>query len=489
MNDHTPRKGSHHSTARRANFQSASADAKPIAPKPILRCLADVVPVRVQWLWPQRIALGKLTLIAGDPGLGKSFISLEMAARISTGRAWPDQPGEYAPIGGTVLLSAEDGLDDTIRPRLDAAGADVSKIKAIEGVLLTDEDADAKPMHVNLERDVAALEAAIDATPDCRLVVIDPLTAYLGKIDSHNNAEVRGVLALLSDLAARKNVAIVGVTHLNKASSMSAAYRTMGSLAFVAAARAVWAVARDKEDPEGRRRLVLPVKNNLGNDRTGLAYRLNGIPGGPAWIEWEPDPVDTTADDALAPATGRDDDGPALGEAKAWLRGELADGPQPATDIKKQASKDGIKSRTLDRAKEALNVTSYRDGKTWWWKLPDDSRAGGIGALGDVGALGALDGFPRKNGQPVADQNAKHAKDATPASVAHLNDDCLLDANRPLDESAAEGEADASPDGIAPSHLAAAQPCRDCGGMTWKIVERDGGQIVECECGRFIGRK
>lgn len=307
----------------------ATLDARP-GNGPVMVRLSEVASEPVSWLWPGRIALGKLTLVAGDPGLGKSFVTLDVAARVSTGAPWPDRPGERREPGGVVLLSAEDGIADTIRPRLDAAGADVERIVALEAVRIVDADGRESARAFDLTCDLPALEAAIREVGDCRLVVIDPVTAYLGGVDSHKNAEIRGLLAPLAELAARYGVAVVAVTHLNKSGGGPAIYRAMGSLAFTAAARAAWAVSKDKDDPA--RRLVLPIKNNLAPDAGGLAYRIEGRGAGDCpVVAWEPDAVNVSADDALTADARQAGAGTgALEEATEWLRDFLAGGPQPA---------------------------------------------------------------------------------------------------------------------------------------------------------------
>jgi putative DNA primase/helicase len=237
-----------------------------LGPRPVTVCLANVQPEPLHWLWPGRIPLGKLTLIAGDPGLGKSFVTLDVAARVSSGTPWPDLPDEETASGSVILLSAEDDLADTIRPRLDAAGADAARVVALKGVLLPES---AGVTHFSLAMDIPQLEEVILQVEDVRLVVIDPVTAYLGRADGHKNAEIRGLLAPLAELASAHRVSVVCVTHLNKAAGTKALYRAMGSLAFAAAARAVWLVTRDKDDPA--RRLMLPAKMNLAPEVTGLA--------------------------------------------------------------------------------------------------------------------------------------------------------------------------------------------------------------------------
>ena len=201
---------------------------------------------------------------------------------MSRGTSLPD--GAACEVGSVIFLSAEDDAADTIGPRLDAAGADVSRVHILEAVrvLLTDGSLAEKPF--NLETDKAVLERALHEHPDVRLIVIDPISAYLGGVDSHSNAEVRGLLAPLVALATRFGVAVLCVTHLRK-SAGAAIYRAISSIAFAAAARAVWAVASDPED--GDRRLLLPVKQNLSASVGGLGFRIetqNNVPR----IAWEP---------------------------------------------------------------------------------------------------------------------------------------------------------------------------------------------------------
>ncbi len=343
--------------------------------EPIITCLADVEPVEVEWLWPQRIALGKLTVVAGDPGLGKSFITLDMAARVSTGQGFPDCPDVPGVVGDVVLLSAEDGLADTIRPRLDAAKADVTRITAIEGIHRIDPDSGCESLEAfNLTDDLSRLEQAMTQSDNCRLVIIDPISAYLGGKDSHKNAEIRTLLMPLTELAQRRGVAIVAVNHLRK-SEGRAIYRSMGSIGFVAAARAAYIVAEDKDDPDGRRRLLLPTKNNLGNDFNGLAYRLDdtGSVNGLPFVNWDQELVSISADEVLASQWKSGNSG-ALDEATEWLNGLLDSGPVPAKEVKEAAERDGISSRTLDRAKKVVGVVSGREGfqsgSRWIWQLP-----------------------------------------------------------------------------------------------------------------------
>ena len=354
-----------------AEAQDAQAEADSVG-APQLTRLADVTPREVEWLWQGRIAIGKLTLLAGDPGLGKSFISCDVAARVSTGTPWPDTPHEPQPVGGVVMLSAEDDLADTIRPRLDAHGADVARIVALEGVSIREPGGERR-RGVDLSIDVPALESAIDGAAGCRLVIVDPVSAYLGRTDSHNNADVRGVLERLADLAERRRVAVLAVTHLRKGEG-PAMYRAMGSLAFIAAARAAWLVCRDQKKPA--RRLLLPVKNNLASDCGGLAYEIGGFADSSPVVAWSSEPVTISADEALASENKRGPSGEALKEAGEWLEKFLASGPKPPNDVREAAQAHGISHGTLRRAFKAIGAKAVKDGfqGPWKWSLADEDK-------------------------------------------------------------------------------------------------------------------
>ena len=333
--------------------------------------LSDVEPREVSWLWPNKIAIGKLTMIAGDPGLGKSFLTCDFAARVSTGQTWPDGSGK-APIGSMIMLNCEDELEDTIRPRLDAADADSSRIVSIDAIESTSPDGRTERM-LDLSRDVEHLESIAKELGDCRLIVIDPISAYLGKTDSHKNADVRSVLAPLSQLAIKLKCAIVAITHLRKGEG-AAIYRTMGSLAFVAAARAAWAVCKDPDDPDGR--LFMPVKNNIAADSSGLRFRIDNVGrlGQPA-VSWSADPVTGLVDDLM---NGDRKDGAVskLQEAENWIFEYLGDEEKPSKDLLDDAKEFGISSVTLRRAFRRMGGKPKKTGMEggWVWKLPEDDQ-------------------------------------------------------------------------------------------------------------------
>jgi hypothetical protein len=348
---------------------STSSNKSDASCLPVIQRMADIQPEAVEWLWPGRIAIGKVTLIYGDPGLGKSFVTLDMAARVSCGAAWPDNEDSEQPVGGVVLLSAEDDAADTIRPRLDAHRADTQRICLLKAVHVAEGDF---CRSFDLGQDIDALRKAIDQTPGCRLVIVDPISAYLGKADSNVNTEVRRALTPLSELAAEKRVAIVAVSHLRKGDG-TAVHRAIGSIGFVAAARAAWVVIRDSED--SRRRFLLVAKNNLADDSaaTGLAYSIEGKgPGDAPVVCWDPDPVTISADEALA-AEPEDRGRPAhdRANAMAFLCEALFAGPRKATELVQEAEANHISKRTLERAKQDLGVKSFQPEipGPWYWKL------------------------------------------------------------------------------------------------------------------------
>ncbi len=339
---------------------------------PRITVLSDVQPERMQWLWTGRVAFGKLTVFDGDPGDGKSTITIDIAARATTDAAMPDDTRGDAdgPIN-VLLMSAEDGLADTIRPRLDAAGGDPTRIAALECKMQGEGEAS-----VSLS-DLPLIRSALVST-EARLLIIDPVMAYLpSAANSYRDQDMRGVLAPLARLAEELGVAVIIVRHFSKGGGANAVYRGGGSIGIIGQARVGMMVGRDQEDATGQRRILAVTKSNLAAFPPALAYYLEEADNGAARVVWG-GITEHTASMLLAAPMDEEERG-AKAEAIDYLRDLLEDGPQPATKMKAQARAAGISDATLRRARTALKITpqksSYDGGWTWELPAPDQTIA------------------------------------------------------------------------------------------------------------------
>ena len=331
----------------------------------------------VEWLWPNRFALGELGLLAGLPDEGKSQILIDMGARVSRGLEWPCNEG-HAPQGNVLLLTAEDNPNKTVVPRLTAAGADLDAVHIIQMVQVGD-----KKQMFNLVSDLDLLRRKILEVGNVKLILIDPVSAYLGvdKVDSFRTTDVRAMLGPLVELAGELMMSIVGMMHFNKKLDITnALLRISDSLAFGATARHVYAVV---DDPENKRKLFVRAKNNLtprSEDKTlacGFGLREVGHdpktekPISAPHILWFPHYVDVTAAEAMA-AANQSKSPSARDDAKKFLTEILADGPMLSTEIEDAAKANGITRRTLFRAKDELQIPAKRDGpdNDWRWHPP-----------------------------------------------------------------------------------------------------------------------
>jgi len=332
--------------------------------------LADVEPTSVSWLWPGYLARGKLTLLGGDPDLGKSLICTDAAARLSTGAHWARGP--RAEVGSTIFICSEDGIADTIRPRAEVAGADLEMLHVFESTFVSN----GKRKTFSLQNDLDTLGAAIEKLGNTELICIDAITSYMGKIDSHRTTDVRAVLEPVAEFAERHRVAILGVTHPPKAAQGNALRAFTGSFAFIAAPRIGFFVTTE---PDTDRRLLLPVKNNIGMKAPGMGYYVSTKTVGnniiAPCILWDDAPVDVTADQAIAAAHAALKDGGSLKDAKSFLRDLLALGSISSKEAEEAAEANGISSRTLKRAKKELGVKSEKGGFEggWQWTLTSSS--------------------------------------------------------------------------------------------------------------------
>ncbi|MBN2020639.1 MAG: AAA family ATPase [Sedimentisphaerales bacterium] len=331
--------------------------------------MADVKEQKVDWLWQGRIPLKMLTILAGDPGLGKSILTLFMAATVSQGRDWPDE--NPCPQGEVAIFSNEDSLEHTVKPRLIALGAnlDERKIHAVVGASEKDESGNEFQNFFVITKHYLMLEELLKQNPQIRLVIIDPLSAYFGAADTRVDAKVRHALAPLSQIADRYNVAVVCVMHLNKGNSSNILYRASGSLGFTAAARVMWFVCSDPNDDTGSRRFLLNAKMNIAERPAGLAFEIKE--GAPVF---EKDPVETRPEEILTKPSSIE--APERRRAIEWLKELLADGQsKPSNQIFKLAKEEDFNDRTLQRARKELGIKCFqifddKGNNSWHWRLP-----------------------------------------------------------------------------------------------------------------------
>ena len=317
--------------------------------------MENVVVEQVEWLLYPFIPYGKVTIIQGDPGEGKTTMVLQIIAKLTKGEpVLPVMDGEEEPAEqacepvNVIYQTAEDGLGDTIKPRLLAAGADCSKVLVI--------DDSEQPLTMLDER----LEQAIRQT-NARLVVLDPIQSFLGvEVDMHRANEIRPLMKRVSVLAEKYHCAIVLIGHMNKNSAGKSSYRGLGSIDFQAAARSVLIVGRVKNEPEIR--VVCHVKSSLAPEGKSIAFRLDKENG----FEWIGE-YDISADDLLS----GNNRGQKIKEAKEFLVEILANGVVEQNVIFKEAESRGIKGKTLWNAKKALGVQSKKTGDHWSWILPE----------------------------------------------------------------------------------------------------------------------
>lgn len=335
----------------------------PTGSEPVIVCLADVQREEVEWLWPDRIAKGKLTILEGDPGVGKSWLTMALASAITIGSALPGD--DKRDPSDVLLLTAEDGLADTIRPRIEDMGGDVKRVK----VLTAKRNQEGKEEHFSLVNDIEVLEAAFNQGK-YSLVIIDPLNAYLGTdIDTNKDAALRTVFTPLTQLAERYSIAVVCVRHLTKGSRDRAIYRGQGSIAYTAAARVVHLIGINPDDENER--AIVCIKNNLALFPPALAFEI-----GENGFKWNGETTLTA--EMLLGSNALQEKETALFEAEEYLTNKLSSGTLKAEQVESEARDLGISIRTLKRAKKAIGIEVTKQGfghsGYWLWSLPKETK-------------------------------------------------------------------------------------------------------------------
>ncbi|HEV2563122.1 MAG TPA: AAA family ATPase [Rhizomicrobium sp.] len=322
----------------------------------------------IRWLWRGWLACGKLHLLGGQAGTGKTTLALAIAAKITNAAQFPD--GSRAPMGTTLMWSGEDDFGDSLLPRFMANGGNRQRLYFIKGIK---DGEKARPF--DPATDFLALAARASQIPDLKLLIVDPIVSAVNG-DSHKNAEVRRSLQPLADFAAQAGVAVLGITHFTKGTSgRDPIERITGSLAFGAIPRVVMATAKPQEDGGAWR--MVRAKSNIGPDGGGFEYSLSqtiidadrDISG--QAIRWG-EPLDGTARELLAEVESpeSESDAPARDEAQRWLESLLADGPVAAAEIERLAKVSDRSMRTVKRAKAKLGAISAKCAFGWTWELP-----------------------------------------------------------------------------------------------------------------------
>ena len=312
---------------------------------------------KIDWLLYPFIPFGKVTIVQGDPGEGKTTMVLQISAKLTKGEAvlpsGSDEPAleaktvDLEPVN-VIYQTAEDGLGDTIKPRLLSAGADCSRVMVID-----DNDQALTMMDARLEEAIIQTKA--------RLVVLDPIQGFLGTdVDMHRANEIRPLMKRVAVLAEKYHCAIILIGHMNKNSNGKSSYRGLGSIDFQAAARSVLIVGRIKDEPEIR--VVCHVKSSLAPEGKSIAFRLDKDTG----FEWIGE-YDISADDLLS----GDNRGQKIHEAKEFLKEILVSGSVAQTKVAEEAESRGIKKKTLWNAKKELEIESVKIGNQWFWMLPE----------------------------------------------------------------------------------------------------------------------
>jgi hypothetical protein len=338
--------------------------------------LSEYEPKRLSWRSRNRLAKGKITIIDGDPGLGKSTLLADWAARVTRGEALFD--GDVQPETGVIMLNAEDDPADTIRPRFDAAGGDADRLLILNELPVTNADGepvywpsgDVKTRWFGFPDDASILEEAIGQM-NAGLVFVDPLMAFLSPdVKSNNDQDVRRALSVLSLIAQRTGVSVVLIRHLNKSGGVNALYRGGGSIGIIGLARIGLLLGRHKDDENLR--VLAGVKNNIGPLAKSLGFKLEAVPGTDIARMVYVGEVDVSASDLLLGDVEAREEADEADECTEWLREYLTQGPREKTDIIKQRNIRGFSQRALQRAYSKLKITSKPGGfgGAWIWEMP-----------------------------------------------------------------------------------------------------------------------
>ena len=315
--------------------------------------LDTIEPREVEWLWEPLIPFGMITIMEGDPGVGKSFLAMHIASRVSTGGELPE--GQKLERGCVLYLSAEDDAAYTIRPRIDAMGGDPTRIRIQGDFLSFDEDG------------LNAVQREVKRNPP-DLIILDPLFAYIpSSQDMYRPNVIRQLLSFLKEIAEDGSTAVLIIRHLTKAKQDKAIYRGGGSMDVIGAARSAFLVCDHPN--QSSTKLVVHIKHNIAVRGQTLCYEIQGEKGGVATLNWLGS-SDITIDDLVSSEVGAGTS--ALDEAIQFLRSFLKDGPVATIKVQEEAAARGISVKTLERARQSVRVKSKKKRSKWFLSLPDE---------------------------------------------------------------------------------------------------------------------
>jgi putative DNA primase/helicase len=464
--------------------------------------IADIEMRPVRWLWQGLVPLGKVTVIAGPQGQGKSTFASHLAALTSVGAAPGSLAGWPAPV---VIASAEDEPDDTIKPRLVVAKADEHLISIMD---LREQGPDG-PINslIQLPGDVPKIAEAV-RRENARLAIFDPVVAFLdGEHSAHSEQQVRAALTPLKTMAEETKSAVVLIMHPNKADGSDPLRRIANSTAFTALARSVLLLGPDPEDEDGDRRVLALVKSNSSRagGRRGLALRIRDevIP-----VQGD-EPIRVGAVEVLGDSDvhaselfGTREERSALGDARAWLRDRLESGPMAAKLIKVEAEQAGHSWRTIERAKVSLGIRSVKlggQGEPWVWALPEMSRPEARRAAeeGPSGGGGVCPQSPKGRQNEEGPKNQSSPKGPYKGELGGLSDLSGI-GWRPLEGGGLRNEAKGRQDPPSPRARTrtrpstasrgifdAPSPCPSCG--RGRLIDDNDGTVRCLNCGRDRG--
>ncbi len=387
------------SSPQPSHQETRMKDPPPPENRPVTVRLADLSPEPLEWLWPDRIPLSKVSLFIGEPAVGKSLLALDIAARVSAGVPWPDRPSEPNPPAGVLLLASANNLADTVLPRLVAAGASLDRITAVTSLRTASQEELPRPLwRLSLRPTLAHLDALLQENPDCRLLVLDPFTRFLTQLHSPNSIDAQVLIESLADLAARHRITVLAVCQASRNATGFTWQRAHTRFA-ADSARTIWALAEDsrkgsspprskkRTSKKGKRsvssqaadqsspKLFLPIKTNVTAHVPPLACSIAVPEGADApRILWHDETLPASPGELLDRRTRTLDQS----DAVAWLRELLTEGPCPATEVLQQGKDNGFAERGVRRAYTTLACIRKRRGKgpnaVWIWALPDDEK-------------------------------------------------------------------------------------------------------------------